>query len=350
MPETTRGCVLTGDKQTTIEERKLHTVGPKDAVVKVDFCGICGSDVHGWSAGGAVYEYGTLMGHEATGTIEEVGAEVSKLKPGDRVAINGFTPCGECVACRNSIPNACVNNMIRTIGQSPVLDGAFADYIWLPDIDITADKMPDNLSSEEGAFTEPAATVVHAIRISRFQVGDTVAVVGAGPIGLLCISALKAAGAGQIIVSQRPGARADLAMQFGADASINPRDENNPVGEQIRKLTDGGADVVIECAGSPPALQQSIDMARPGGQVILVGVNERPTPITPTSLMFGEIDVKGSLAWDHKDFKIAVDFMASGQVDVKPLISDIIALDEIQSQGFERLKTDKSLIKVLVKP
>ena len=131
---------------------------------------------------------------------------------------------------------------------------------------------------------------------------------------------------------------------------INPRDENNPVGDQIRALTDGGADVVIECAGSPPALQQSIDMARPGGQVILVGVNERPTPITPTSLMFGEIDVKGSLAWDHKDFRIAVDFMASGQVDVKPLLSDIITLNDIQQQGFERLKEDKSLIKVLVKP
>jgi (R,R)-butanediol dehydrogenase/meso-butanediol dehydrogenase/diacetyl reductase len=350
MVEKTRGCILTGDRQTAIEEREVRKVGPTDAVVKVDYCGICGSDLHGWSAAGAVYEYGTLMGHEATGTVEEVGPEVSKLKPGDRVAINGFTPCGECVACRNSIPNACVNNMIRTIGQTPVLDGAFADYIWLPDVDVTAVKMPEELSSEEGAFTEPAATVVHAIRISRFQVGDTVAVVGAGPIGLLCVSALQAAGAGRVIVSQSPGARADLAMQFGADAVINPRDEKNPVGEQIRALTDGGADIVIECAGSPPALQQSIDMARPGGQVILVGVNERPTPITPTSLMFGEIDIKGSLAWDHKDFRIAVDFMASGQVDVKPLISDTIALADIQAQGFERLKEDKSLIKILVKP
>jgi (R,R)-butanediol dehydrogenase/meso-butanediol dehydrogenase/diacetyl reductase len=350
MTQTTRGCILTGDRQTAIEERDLREVGPKDAIVKVDYCGICGSDLHGWSAGGAVYEYGTLMGHEATGTVEEVGPQVSKLKQGDRVAINGFTPCDECVACRNGIPNACVNNMIRTIGQTPVLAGAFADYIWLPDVDVTAVKMPDSLSSEEGAFTEPAATVVHAIRISRFQVGDTVAVVGAGPIGLLCVSALQAAGAGRVIVSQSPGSRADLALKFGAAAVINPRDPDNPVGEQIRELTDGGADVVIECAGSPPALQQSIDMARPGGQVILVGVNERPTPITPTSLMFGEIDIKGSLAWDHKDFKIAVDFMASGQVDVKPLISDVIALADIQSKGFERLKADKSLIKILVKP
>ena len=350
MPETTRGCILTGDKQTAIEERKLRKVGPKDAVVKVDYCGICGSDLHAWSAGGAVYEYGTLMGHEATGTVEEAGPDVLGLKPGDRVAINGFTPCGQCVACRNGLANACLNNMIRTIGQTSVLDGAFADYIWLPDVDVTAVKMPDGLSSAEGAFTEPAATVVHAIRISRFQVGDTVAVVGAGPIGLLCISALQAAGAGQVIVSQSPGPRAELAMKFGASAVINPRDESNPVGEQIRGLTDGGADIVIECAGSPPALQQSIDMARPGGQVILVGVNEQPTPIIPTTLIFGEIDVKGSLAWDHKDFRIAVDFMASGQVDVKPLISDTIRLADIQKKGFERLNEDRSLIKVLVEP
>ncbi|MGD8644115.1 MAG: alcohol dehydrogenase catalytic domain-containing protein [Chromatiales bacterium] len=350
MSETTRGCILTGDKQTAIEERKLRAVGPTDAIVKVDYCGICGSDLHGWSAQGAVYAYGTLMGHEATGTVAEVGKDVKRLKPGDRVAINGFTPCGECVACRNGIANACVHNMVRTIGQTPELDGAFADYIWLPDVDVTAVKMPDELTSEEGAFTEPAATVVHAIRISPMKAGDTVAVVGAGPIGLLCASALQAAGAGKVIVSQSPGPRADLAKQFGADAVINPRDPDNPVGEQIRELTDGGADVVIECAGSPPALQQSIDMARPGGEVILVGVNERETPIIPTSLMFGEVSMRGSLAWNHKDFRIAVDFMASGQVDVKPLISDVIALDAIQTEGFERLKSDRSLIKVLVKP
>jgi (R,R)-butanediol dehydrogenase/meso-butanediol dehydrogenase/diacetyl reductase len=181
------------------------------------------------------------------------------------------------------------------------------------------------------------------------KAGDMVAVVGAGPIGLLCVSALQAAGAGRVIVSQSPGARADLARKFGADAVINPRDPDNPVGEQIREVTDGGADVVIECAGSPPALQQSIDMARPGGQVILVGVNERETPIIPTSLMFGEVGIRGSLAWTHTDFRIAVDFMASGQVDVKPLISDIIALQDIQ-RGLERLKSDKSLIKILVKP
>ncbi len=348
MTETTRGVILTGDRQTAIEQRKLRAVGPTDAIVKVDFCGICGSDLHAWSAAGAVYPYGTLMGHEATGTVAEVGSEVQQLKPGDRVSINGFTPCGKCVACRNGIPNACVDNMIRTIGQTPELDGAFADYIWLPDVDVTAVKMPDSLSSEEGAFTEPAATVVHAIRLSPMRAGDTVAVVGAGPIGLLCVSALQTAGAGKVIVSQSPGARADLARKFGADEVINPRDPDNPVGKQIREVTDGGADVVIECAGSPPALQQSIDMARPGGQVILVGVNERETPIIPTSLMFGEVGIRGSLAWTHTDFRIAVDFMASGQVDVTPLISDVIALQDIQ-QGFERLKSDKSLIKILVK-
>jgi len=350
MTTTTRGCVLTANKQTEIQERPLRQVGPTDGIVKVESCGICGSDVHGWAADGAVYSFGTVMGHEAVGTVVEVGSEVKQLKAGDRVAINGFTPCRECVACRNGLENACVNNMIRTIGQTPEIDGAFADYIWLPDIDVTAVMMPEQLSFDEGAFTEPAATVIHAIRISPMKGGDTAAVVGAGPIGLLTASALKAAGARKVIMSQRPGARADLALKMGADVVINPRDENVSVGDQIREHTDGGADVVIECAGAPPALQQSIDMARPGGQVILVGVNERPTPITPTTLMFGEISVRGSLAWNHKDFSIAVDFMANGEVDVKPLISDVIALNDIQTQGFERLKTDRSLIKVLVRP
>ena len=350
MPETTRGAVLTANKKATVQDIPLKPVGPRDAIVKVDYCGICGSDLHGWAADGAVYEYGTVMGHEATGTVEEDGPEVRLLKRGDRVAINGFTPCQECVACRSGIENACVNNMIRTIGQTSVIPGAFADWIWLPSIDVTAVKMPDQLSSQEGAFTEPAATVVHSIRISRFKPGDIAAVVGAGPIGLLTIAALRVAGAGKIVVSQSPGARAEMALQYGADAVVNPRDKDNPVGEQVKALTDGGAEVVIECAGSVPAFQQSIDMARPGGQVILVGVNERETPVIPTSLMFGEIELKGSLAWNHRDFAIAVDFMASGQVDVKPLISDIIPLADIQQKGFERLKSDRSLIKVLVEP
>ena len=347
---TTRGAVLTADRQVTIEQRTLPEMGPSDGVVKVEYCGICGSDLHAWQAGGAIFPYGTLMGHEATGVVEEVGSDVKQLKPGDRVAINGFTPCRECVPCRAGRINACVNNMTRTIGNSPEMDGAFADRIWLPQIDATAVKMPDKLSSVHGAFTEPAATGVHAIRLSNYKPGDTVAVVGAGPIGLLVVAGLQAAGAGQVIISQSPGHRADLAMEFGADAIINPRDDKRSVGEQIRKITDDGADVVIECAGAPPALQQSIDMARPGGQVILVGANERPTPIVPTSLMFTEIELKGSLAWDYKDFSIAVDFMASGQVKLDALLSDVIPLDEIQTQGFERLKADKSLFKVMVQP
>jgi 2-desacetyl-2-hydroxyethyl bacteriochlorophyllide A dehydrogenase len=350
MADKTRGAVLVADKQVEIQERPLHEVGPTDAIVRVEACGICGSDLHAWSANGQVMAFGTLMGHEAAGTVEAVGDEVKRLAVGDHVAINGFTPCGECVACRSGIENACANNLIRTIGNSPAMAGAFADRIWLPDVDVTAVEMPDGMSMQEAAFTEPAATVVHAIRISKFKPGDICAVVGAGPIGLLAISALKAAGAGKIVVSQSPGARAEMALQFGADAVVNPRDKANPVGEQVKALTDGGAEVVIECAGSVPAFQQSIDMARPGGQVILVGVNERETPVIPTTLMFGEVELKGSLAWNHRDFATAVDFMASGQVDVKPLISDVIPLADIQTKGFERLKSDRSLIKVLVEP
>ena len=117
MPTSKRGVVLVGDKQAVVEERPLKPVGATDAIVQVDFCGICGSDLHAWGAEGAVYPYGTLMGHEATGTVVEVGKDVKKLAIGDRVAINGFTPCGECVACRDAIPNACVNNMVRTIAD-----------------------------------------------------------------------------------------------------------------------------------------------------------------------------------------------------------------------------------------
>ena len=350
MPDIKRGVVLSGTKQITIEERPLPSPGPGEGVVKIEACGICGSDLHGWEAGGSVYPLGTLMGHEAVGVVEEIGSGISSLKVGDKVAINGFSPCGYCIACRRGLSNACVNNLDRTIGNSDKLDGAFADYIWLPDLEIMTTKMPDHLSFEEGALTEPLATSIHAVRISQFQVGDTVVVAGAGPIGLLAIQALKIGGAGKIIVSQSPGARRELALEFGADEAVNPRDPDNPVGDQVKDITDGGADVVIECAGVPASFQQCIDMARPGGQVILVGVNEKETPVLPMGIMLGEIQLKGSLAWSHHDFKIAVDMLASGKVQTGPMLSGTIPMDDLEEQGFKRLKTDKSLIKLLVKP
>jgi len=350
LPKVKRGAVLVGTKQAEIQERPLPEPGAGEAVIKVDYCGMCGSDTHGWAAGGAVFALGTMMGHEPVGTVAAVGKGVTRYKEGDRVAINGFKPCGVCPPCRRSMYNICVNNMTQTIGNSDKLDGAFADYIWLPDADLMAVKVPEQLSQEDAALTEPLATSFHAVRLSGMQVGDTAAVIGAGPVGLLAIQVLKAAGAGKIIVSQRPGDRRDLAMEFGADVAINPRDEKVGVGEQIREVTDGGADVVIECAGAPPTFQQSIEMARPGGLVILVGVNEKETPVIPMKMMLGEVGIKGSLAWTHQDFEMSVDLLASGRINAQPMISTTVGLDEIQKEGFERLKNDRSLIKLLVKP
>ena len=224
MPSTKKGVVLTGAKKITIEERPLPTPGPGEGIVEIELCGICGSDLHGWEAGGSVYPIGTLMGHEAVGTVTEVGEGVSALKVGDKVAINGFSPCGYCIACRRGLDNACVNNLDRTIGNSDKLDGAFADYIWLPDIEIMATKMPENLGFEDGTLTEPLATSVHATRISQFQVGDTVVVAGAGPIGLLAIQVLKVGGAGRIIVSQSAGPRRPRAARREAGAVRGLRD------------------------------------------------------------------------------------------------------------------------------
>ena len=184
-------------------------------------------------------------------------------------------------------------------------------------------------------MTEPLATSVHAVRISQFQVGDTVVVAGAGPIGLLAIQVLKIGGAGRIIVSQSPGPRRELALQFGADEAVNPRDPDNPVGDQVKAITDGGADVIIECAGVPVSFQQCIDMARPGGQVILVGVNEKETPVLPMGLILGEIQLKGSLAWSHHDFQIAVDMLAAGKIETGPLISETIAMARYRGTGIQ---------------
>jgi (R,R)-butanediol dehydrogenase/meso-butanediol dehydrogenase/diacetyl reductase len=343
-------AVLSAVGKLTIEERPVPRVGPGEALVKVEACGICGSDVHAYLSG-ALFPIGTVMGHEPAGTVVEVGKGVEGHRAGDRVAIFGATSCGDCPACRRGLEFHCLNGMDRTIGNTDQLDGAYAEYLWLPFAEQMLIPIPADISFEDATLADPTATPLHAIRLSTFRPGDAVAVLGAGPIGLMAVQLLKISGAGQIICTEISPRRAGIAHQLGATRVLNPVEEAAGLAAKVAEMTGGlGVDVVFECSGVPAAFRQSFELVRPGGQVMALGVIEQETPVSPLDIVVKEIDLKGSLAYTKHEFELALELLAQGRVDTKSIISDTISLDDIEERGFRRLLSSPDVVKILVRP
>jgi 2-desacetyl-2-hydroxyethyl bacteriochlorophyllide A dehydrogenase len=342
--------VLSAVKELTIEQRPIPEIGPGEALVKVEACGICGSDVHAYLSG-RLFPIGTVMGHEAAGTVVKVGQGVQSFQPGDRVAVFGSTACGTCPACQRGLDSHCINGLDRTIGNTDQLDGAYAEYVWLPFADEMLVKMPHGMSFADATLVDPVATPLHAIRLSSFRPGDAVAVLGAGPIGLMAIQLLSIGGAGKIICTEISPQRSAIARQLGADVVLNPVEEEEALAVRVAEMTGGlGADVVLECSGVPAAFQQSFQLVRPGGQVMALGVIEQETPINPLDIVVKEIDLKGSLAYTKYEFELALGFLAQGRIKTDSIISDAIPLADIEERGFKRLLSTPDAIKILVKP
>jgi (R,R)-butanediol dehydrogenase/meso-butanediol dehydrogenase/diacetyl reductase len=345
-----RAAVLSAVGKLTIEERPIPDVQHGEALVKVAACGICGSDVHAYRSG-RLFPIGTVMGHEPAGSVVTVGPGVKGFKPGDRVAIFGDTACGECPACRRGLEFHCLNGMDRTIGNTDQLDGAYAEYLWLPHAEEMLVKIPDHLSFEEATLADPVATPLHAIRNSHFKPGDIVAVLGAGPIGLMAIQMLRLGGASHIICTEVSPQRSAIAQQLGADVVLNPTELGDGLAARVAKLTGGlGVDVAFECSGVQAAFRQSFQLVRPGGQVMALGVIEEDTPVEPLDIVVREIDLRGSLAYTRHEFELALDFLARGKIDTSLILSDTIPLVEIEERGFQRLLSSPDAVKILVRP
>jgi (R,R)-butanediol dehydrogenase/meso-butanediol dehydrogenase/diacetyl reductase len=343
-------AVLSAVKELTVEERPVPSVGPGEALVKVELCGICGSDVHAYLSGG-LFPIGTVMGHEPAGTVVEVGEGVERFQPGDRVAIFGATSCGECPACRRGLEFYCLNGLDRTIGNTDQLDGAYAEYLWLPYAEEMLIRIPDDMSFDIATLADPMATPLRALRASRFKTGDSVAVLGAGPIGLMAIQLLALGGAAQIICTEVSPQRAEIASRLGATRVLNPVEEGGGLPLKIAEMTGGlGVDVAFECSGVPAAFRQSFELVRPGGQVMSVGVIEHETPINPFEIVVKELDLQGTLAYDRHEFELALAFLAQGRINTELIISDTIPLADIEERGFRRLLSAPDVVKILVRP
>lgn len=329
--------------------------GPGQVKIEVVWCGICGTDLHEY-LGGPLYipvdaphpttgvQAPVILGHEVSGNVISVGQDVSRVKVGDRVALCPIIGCLECRWCRSGQMHICPN--IAFLGSS-WSGGGFAQYLNVHDY--MCYTLPDEVSYEVGALVEPFSATVRAVEQGQIAPGKRVAVVGAGPMGLMTLQAARIAGADETIVLEIAARRQQLARDCGATHVVDPSREDALAA--VRNLTGGdGADIVFECVGAPETGMLAGRLAAPSGRIVVVGVFEEPTLLDYKDLVYGGKTLIGTMG-GYGFYEQAIRVMASGQFDGDALISGKISLDNVISDGFDALINHKAEhVKILVSP
>lgn len=341
-----KAAMLYGVKDLRVEDVEVPEVDAGEVLVKVKAATTCGTDLKILQRGyiERVIKLPTIFGHEWAGEVVEVGEGLDWPEKGMRVRAGNSAPCLRCVMCQRGRYNLC-ENMIW-------LWGAYAEYIKVPArmVLVNMQEVPQHVSYEEAAVTEPLACVLHGVEEARVKLGDTVTIIGAGPIGLLHLLTVKKVGAEKTIIIDLVEERLNLAKRLGADEAINAGKED--VVEKVRRLTGGyGADVVIEAIGLPATWEQALKLVRKGGAVLEFGGCPPETEIkVDTELLhYGEVTVLGTFHATPLHFKKALSLIALRAIDVRPLITRKMRLEDIK-EAFEILSTSKSEIKIAINP
>lgn len=341
-----KAAMLYGVRDLRVQDVDVPKVGAGEVLVRVKAATTCGTDLKIFQRGYVekVIELPTVFGHEWAGKVVEVGEGLEWPKKGMRVRAGNSAPCLHCIMCQKGKYNLC-ENMIW-------LWGAYAEYIKVParTVLVNMQEIPQHVSYEEAAVTEPLACVLHGAEEAGVKLGDTVAIMGAGPIGLLHLLTAKKKGAGKIISVDLVKERLSFATKLGADETINARKEK--VAEKVKQLTSGyGADVVIEAIGLPETWEQALKLVREGGTVLEFGGCPPGTSIkVDTELLhYGEVTVRGAFHATPLHFRKALNLIASRTIDVSPLITKKMKLEEI-NEAFEILSSTRSEIKIAITP
>lgn len=312
---------------------------PNEVLIKVEACGICGTDIHIYE-GTANSKPPVILGHEYTGIIEYVGGNVTLFKSGDRVAVDPNIPCGYCDYCRRGLIHLCEN--LTALGVH--IDGGFAEYSIVPESQLY--RLPDNISFEWGCLTEPISCAIHGVELASIKAGDTVVILGAGAIGLIIMQLVRLSGASKLIVVEPIKGRRESARMLKADILIDPTEEN--VRDITMKNSYDGADVVMECAGSPQTARLALDLVRRGGRIIFFGVCDRNAKIhiKPQEIYFKELTIKGSYI-NPNTFSRAIDLLSLNKIDLSKFKIKRFLLDELLN-ALEYHKKQKALKNIVI--
>ncbi len=313
-----KAAVFTGEPGISLEERPRPKVGPGEALIRVKYAGICGSDLYICSGSNPRVKPPVVPGHEFTGEIVET--DFPGLKPGDRVAVEPLLACSRCSACRRGAYHVCRD--LRLLGVQ--VDGGFAEYVAVPVDRIV--KLPPGLSFENAVLTEPLAVAIHGLRQAVLELGDRVVVLGGGPVGLLLAQVARLAGA-RVMVSEISPYRREVAARMGftvIDATGDPV-------HKVMSLTGGeGADVVYEAAGVGATATQMARMTRIKGQIVVVGVYKELAPVDLLQISFREQTLRGSRVYNYQDFRRALELLARGDIDVERTVTHVFPLERVE--------------------
>ena len=346
-----KAAVFYGIGDLRVEERPMPKAGPGQMVVKIDYCGVCGTDVEAYHHG--IVKPVIVLGHENVGTVYEVGEGVTKFKVGDKVLCGPPSYCAEgCAACKSGRPQICTYGFSRTNGIGGP-DGGFAEYMLVGDVDHTMIiPVPEGVDEKDAVLFDVICVSLHALRKSNFKFGDTVAVSGTGPIGLAAIQIAKAAGARRVVAIGTSDGKEPICKAYGADSYINAKTCENLAAAVREALgSPDGADVTLECAGNQPSLLNCVmQIAKNGSQVMLVGIVGPPldqlslAPVIPR-----EIDLISSFVYTPEEIGMYLDMLAAGKLQFPGMVTDIIALDDVVEKGVDR-KDRTGQLKILLDP
>jgi L-iditol 2-dehydrogenase len=322
---------LHGPRDLRLEDVPEPVINQDEVLIRVRAMGICGSDLHIYT-GERPVPYPRILGHEFAGDIAQVGAGVRNVRIGQRVTSEPNFWCGRCVYCQAGRQNLCVNR----VGLAVNVDGCQAEYVKVPASFVWL--LPDNMSYAQGSLVEPLMVSLHALRRSGAKLGDNVTIIGCGTIGLMALLCAKAARCRTFAVEVIPE-KLDLARRLGADEVINAL-ETDPA-EAVKKATNGlGSDIVIEAAGVPATVEKSFDVVRQAGRIVIIGLSTHPAQLVPIMVARREVEIFGSFIYHAREFASAIDLIATGQVDVMPLVGLTTDLAGAQ-EAYEQLLVGK---------
>jgi L-iditol 2-dehydrogenase len=339
---------LTNYRKLELVAMDRPATGPTDVLVRVAACGICGSDIHGYDGSSGRRVPPIVMGHEAAGVVAEVGAEVDRVCPGDRVTFDSTIWCGRCEACRRGEVNLCTQRQVLGVSCGEYRrQGAFAEFVAVPQQVLY--RLPPELPFEHAALIEPVSVALHAVSRLHVMPRERAVVVGSGMIGLLVIQALRVAGCDDVLAIDLDASRLELAKELGATAAIDAGKTVDAVSAAVELSGGQGADIAVEVVGNAAGLATAIGCVRRGGRVGLVGNLEPKAPFPLQAVVTREITLVGCCA-SAGEYPRAIDLVGSGAIRVAPLITAIAALED-GPRWFERLYArEPGLMKIILKP